>query len=118
MAYVSCQGACCPGNALTFRSPLRIIGLMQDKNGLFYYPFPANRRVRTYVREMEGEIHFRLCNDDDPELWDAHGWIPHSAIAQAAAIYRGGRFDPRQAYDLTLARLLLDETRLEDRSSP
>jgi len=91
---------------------------MQDKNGLFYYPFPANRRVRAYVREMEGEIHFRLCNDDDPELWDAHGWIPHSAIAQAAAIYRGGRFDPRQAYDLTLARLLLDETRLEDRSSP
>ncbi len=82
---------------------------MKDSRGLFYYPFPTNHRLRCYVHDTGGEIHFRLYNDDDPELWKAHGWVPHSAIVQAAAIYQGRPFDPRRAYDLPLARQLLAE---------
>jgi hypothetical protein len=82
---------------------------MHDHYGLYYYPSAGNRRVRMYVREEGGEVFFRLWNADDPKLWEDHGWVPHGAIRQAAAIYAGKDFDPLQAYDLELARALLAE---------
>jgi hypothetical protein len=82
---------------------------MQDDNGLYYYPFPLNRRVRTYVREVDGAIEFRLWNQDDPKLWDEHGWVPYDAIKAAMQIYEGEQFNPTDAYDLNLARALIKE---------
>jgi len=76
---------------------------MQDDRGVYYYPFPRNKRVRMYVRKREGEIEFRLWNQDDPEMWPSHGWVPYGAIQKAQAMYRGGPFNPGQAYDLILA---------------
>ena len=58
---------------------------MKDAKGLYYYPFPQNKRVRMYVREVEGTVGFRLWNQDDPELWVQHGWVSHEAIQQASA---------------------------------
>lgn len=84
---------------------------MKDKNGLYYYPFPRNKKVRMYVRTMGDEIEFRLWNQDDPGLWMEHGWVPHTAIDQAKAIYKGGPFDPNKAYDLTLAKALIEDIR-------
>jgi hypothetical protein len=84
---------------------------MKDKRGLYYYPFPQNKRVRMYVRETGIDIEFRLWNQDDPGLWKSHSWIPYDAIQQATAIYKGGSFDPNQAYDLELAKALLRENR-------
>lgn len=82
---------------------------MKDKNGLYYHPNPQNKRVRMYVRRGEDDIEFRLWNQDDPMLWSEHGWVPHSAILQARAIYTGDKFDPGQAYDRRLAEALLAE---------
>ena len=82
---------------------------MQDDNGLYYNPFPLNRRVRTYVRQNEGRIEFRLWNQDDPKLWDEHGWVPYEAIKAAKNMYNGGQFKPEDAYDLNLARALIKE---------
>jgi len=84
---------------------------MKDKRGLYYYPFPLNKRVRMYVREVEGAICFRLWNADDPELWKEHGWVPHGAIKQAAVLSRSKprAFDPNQAYDLDVAEMLLKQ---------
>ena len=84
---------------------------MRDKRGLYYYPFPQNKRVRMYVREAGIDIEFRLWNQDDAELWKTHGWIPYDAVKQATGIYKGGRFDPNQAYDLEVAKALLKESR-------
>lgn len=80
---------------------------MKDDNGLFYYPFPQNKRVRMYVDQIEGDICFRLWNQDDPEMWEDHGWVPHAAVKQAAEMYSGDKFNPSQAYDLDVARELL-----------
>ncbi len=82
---------------------------MKDDQGLYYYPFPQNKRVRMYVRPGEDEIEFRLWNQDVPQLWAEHGWVPFSAIKQATTMYRGGAFDPNVAYDLAMARALIDE---------
>ena len=82
---------------------------MKDDRGVYYYPFPQNKRVRMYVRQGTQGIDFRLWNQDDPQLWTEHGWLPHEAIVAASAIYRKKGFDPDQAYDLTLARALLAE---------
>ena len=82
---------------------------MKDDRGLYYYPNPANKQVRTYVRRVEGAIWFRLWNAQDPDLWEAHGWIPWEAIQKAAALYEGKTFDPRQAYDIELAKALLED---------
>jgi len=87
---------------------------MKDDKGLFYYPFPDNRRARMYVREAEGAIWFRLWNADDPKIWEEHGWVPYGAIQQAIAVYKGGGFDPRRAYDINVAEMLLKEIRAED----
>ncbi len=82
---------------------------MKDKRGLYYYPNPGNKRIRTYVKEEAGEIWFRLFNADDPGLWEAHGWVPYGAIRKAAEGYAGTGFDPGQAYDPVLARALIAE---------
>ncbi len=82
---------------------------MKDELGLYYYPFPDNKRVRMYVRQGSDTIWFRLWNQDDPKLWDEHGWVPYDAIEQAEAIYTGKGFDPRQAYDPDIARAVIEE---------
>ncbi|MDY6838511.1 MAG: hypothetical protein SWH78_11100 [Thermodesulfobacteriota bacterium] len=82
---------------------------MKDDRGLYYYPFPQNKRVRMYVREIEGNILFRLWNTDDPALWDEHGWVPYDAIKQAAAMHNHKKFDPNQAYDINVAKMLLKD---------
>jgi hypothetical protein len=82
---------------------------MKDERGVYYYPFPQNKRVRTYVREADGAIWFRLWNEDDRELWNAHGWVPYGAIKEAMAMFGSGGFDPTQAYDLQVARMVLEE---------
>ena len=84
---------------------------MKDKLGLYYYPFPGNRKVRMYVRPGGDEPEFRLWNQDDPEMWQSHGWVPYSAIIQARAMYKGGPFNPDKAYDLAAAKALIEEER-------
>jgi len=81
---------------------------MQDERGIYYYPFPQNKKVRMYVRDDGETVCFRLWNSDDPELWAQHGWIPYEAVKQATAMYeRKNAFDPSVAYDLQIARALL-----------
>lgn len=83
---------------------------MKDKRGRYYYPFPRNKRVRMYVKEEAGGIFFRMWNTDDPQLWLDHGWVPYEAITKAAAMYDNrNRFDPDQAYDIDVARSVLEE---------
>lgn len=82
---------------------------MKDRLGIYYYPFLQNKRVRMYVRAHAGEIEFRLWNQDDPQMWEEHGWVSHAAIEQAKSMYTGGAFDPNRAYDLSLAQALLKE---------
>ena len=82
---------------------------MKDQRGLYYYPFPQNKRVRMYVRAVADETEFRLWNQDDPQMWEAHGWVPYSAIVQAKEMYKGGAFDPDKAYDIAAAEALLKE---------
>jgi hypothetical protein len=80
---------------------------MKDERGLYYYPNPANRRVRMYVKQEAGAICFRLWNADDAQLWEQHGWLSYEAIQQAVAMYTGKNFDPRRAYDIELAKALI-----------
>jgi len=82
---------------------------MKDDKGLYYYPFPLNKCVRMYVREMGGEIAFRMWNADDPQLWEEHGWVPYDAIKQAQKMYEVKDFDPKQAYDIQIAQALIKE---------
>ena len=82
---------------------------MKDKRGLYYYPNVTNKRIRTYVKKADGQIWFRLYNADDPQLWEAHGWVPYDAIQKAVTQYSGKQFDPTQAYDIDLARALIAE---------
>lgn len=82
---------------------------MKDEKGLYYYPFPHNKCIRTYVRQAEGTIWFRLWNSDVPEVWVEHGWVPYGAIKQASAMFKSNDFDPNQAYDIVLAQALLKE---------
>ncbi|MCF8082709.1 MAG: hypothetical protein K9M96_06425 [Deltaproteobacteria bacterium] len=83
---------------------------MKDERGIYYYPFPQNKKVRMYVRESDGTICFRLWNSDDPELWSQHGWLPYEAVQQASAMYeQKNDFNPKQAYDLEIARAALKD---------
>ena len=82
---------------------------MEDKRGLYYYPFPSNKRVRMYVRAGSDEPEFRMWNQDDAQMWEDHGWVPYSAIRQAMNMYEGGAFDPKVAYDLETANALIGE---------
>lgn len=80
---------------------------MKDERGLYYFPFPQNRRVKMYVRRVAEDIEFRLWNADEPALWDEHGWVPHGAVLAASKMYTGREFDPKTAYDRHLAEALL-----------
>jgi hypothetical protein len=80
---------------------------MKDDKGLYYHPFPQNKRVRMYVRQDEGMIWFRLWNADDPEMWEEHGWVPYGAVQQATAMSESKNFDPGRAYDIEVAKMLL-----------
>ncbi|MGD8837232.1 MAG: hypothetical protein PVJ84_01655 [Desulfobacteraceae bacterium] len=82
---------------------------MKDERGLYYYPFPGNKRVRMYVRQPADEPEFRMWNQDDSQMWDQHGWVPYSAIVQAKSLYKGGPFDPDRAYDPEAAKALIAE---------
>ena len=82
---------------------------MRDSRGIYYYPFPQNKRVRMYVRPADEEVEFRLWNQDDPQMWQLHDWVPYTAIEKAKAMYRGGSFDPNQAYDLILAKAAISD---------
>ncbi len=82
---------------------------MKDERGMYYYPFPQNKQTRMYVRELDGNIWFRLWNADDPDLWEKHGWVPYGAIKKAAGMYRSNKFDPNQAYDIEIAKTLIKE---------
>lgn len=83
---------------------------MKDKIGIYYYPFPETKRVRMYVREKDGDVEFRMRNDDDPTIWSDHGWVPHGAIQQAKVLYENrGPFDPNRAYDIQVANALLQD---------
>ncbi len=82
---------------------------MKDDKGLYYYPFPSNKRVRMYVQETEGAVCFRLWDADDSVLWIDHGWVPYEAIVKAASMYEGKSFNPTQAYDIKLATALIQE---------
>ena len=82
---------------------------MKDENGLYYYPFPQNKRARMYVRQDQGTIWFRLWNADDPQMWAEHDWVPYGAIKQAATISTSKSFDANRAYDIEAAKALLRE---------
>lgn len=82
---------------------------MKDDKGLYYYPFPSNHRVRMYVCESVDGVSFRLWSQDDPKLWEDHKWLPYEAVRQAAAMYKSGGFNPNEAYDIRVARALLEE---------
>jgi hypothetical protein len=82
-------------------------GGMKDDRGLYYYPNPLQKKFRMYVKEMHGEICFRMWNSEDPELWKTHGWVPYGAIREAAELYDGKTIDPKQAYDIEVARALM-----------
>ncbi|MBS3758725.1 MAG: hypothetical protein KGY61_08670 [Desulfobacterales bacterium] len=82
---------------------------MKDDKGIYYYPFPDNKRVRMYVKREDDTLYFRLWNADDPELWQAHGWVPYEAIEEAKKMYDGNQFNPAQAYDLDIANAVLKE---------
>jgi len=82
---------------------------MKDDMGLYYHPFPQNKRVRMYVQETGNDILFRMWNQDDPQLWEEHGWVPYSAITEAAEMYDKKNFDPVRAYDIDVAREVLSE---------
>lgn len=84
---------------------------MKDNRGLYYYPFPQNKRVRMYVCLTGGGVSFRMWSADDPTLWDQHGWVPFDAIEAAQAVYSGKGLDPKRAYDLALAQSLIEENR-------
>lgn len=80
---------------------------MQDERGLYYYPNPAQRATRMYVRLNDGAIEFRLYNSQAPEIWERHGWLPLEVVKQAAALYQGEK-DPTSLYDEKVARNLLE----------
>ena len=76
---------------------------MKDSRGVFYYPVPLNKKVKMYVREVDGVIEFRLHNDDDPKLYEEHGWITYEAARLASEMYKGGGMNPLKLYDLDAA---------------
>jgi hypothetical protein len=84
---------------------------MKDNQGLYYYPYPQSKGVRMYVRRFGDNIEFRMWKRDDPNLWEEHGWISHEAIVQAAKRFEKKAFNPNQAYDVEVAKALLDENR-------
>ena len=68
-----------------------------------------------YVKLLDDDIAFRLWDDENKAMWDDHGWVPWSALSQAAAMYaetREGAAPPMHLYDMDIAiRLLKDAVR-------
>jgi hypothetical protein len=87
---------------------------MQDDKGVYYYPYPDNKKTRMYIKKSDGVIWFRLWNNEIPELWDEHGWVPYDVILKASSMYKkgAGKFDPCRAYDIEVAKSLLQEKRV------
>lgn len=82
---------------------------MKDERGVYYYPYPQNKRIRMYVSDQDEGICFRLWSRDDPELWMEHGWVAYEAIQQASKMVDKNKFDPDHAYDINAARELLKD---------
>ena len=84
---------------------------MKDQRGVYYFPYPNNKSVRMYVQESNGDIEFRLWNDKDPQLWEGHGWAPFSVLQEAFKMYESvkSEFNPKTAYDINVAKALLNE---------
>ncbi len=68
-----------------------------------------------YVRLGSDDVEFRMWDSNDKSLWEEHGWVPWTAIQQAAELYKKeGRkgAPPIHLYDIEIAiRLLKDEFR-------
>ena len=59
---------------------------MKDKNGLYYYPFPNNKKVRMYVSKRNDDVCFRLWNQDE-QGWTKHVLqTPFQSVVGAAAV--------------------------------
>lgn len=84
---------------------------MQDAKGIYYHPFPQNKRVRMYVKREDGQYWFRMHNADDDKLWEEHGWVPWGALQKAMAMddRENKAFDPKKAYDIEVAKMLVKE---------
>ncbi|MFW5735105.1 MAG: hypothetical protein ACOCWR_08605 [Oceanidesulfovibrio sp.] len=83
---------------------------MHDDKGHYYYPNPADKTVRMYVREnpdAPGEVEFRLHSAQNPEIWERHPWLSRDVAAQAAKMYDKPDRDPLALYDQGVARALL-----------
>ncbi len=72
-----------------------------------------NKNLRMYVRLGKEDVEFRMWDSMDISLWNEHGWVPWTAIQQAAELYKkDGRkgSPPLHLYDVEIAiRLLKDE---------
>ena len=95
---------------------------MKDEKGLYYHPIVGNFDLRMYVRLTDKEVEFRPWHRNDPAMWDEHGWVPYSAVIEAAALHeregREGRF-PAHLYDIEVAiRLLKDAIQDEIANGP
>jgi hypothetical protein len=84
---------------------------MKDDRGLYYYPNPQSKGLKMYVRRFGDDIEFRLWSRDEPNLWEEHGWISHEAVVLAAKRFEKKAFNPNQAYDIAVAKALLNEKR-------
>lgn len=84
---------------------------MKDKNGLYYYPNPADTSTRVYVQQGPSGPQFRLWRQDMPEVWEKHGWLDMQVIEAAAAMYResGKGTDPMLLYDSAVALALIKQ---------
>lgn len=84
---------------------------MRDEHGSYYYPNPVDVKSRVYVRQGLVDIEFRLWHADHPQVWEKHGWLSRTTLAEAAAVYRerGSGADPLLLYDVSVARALLKE---------
>ena len=86
---------------------------MKDNLGIYYYPILQNKNLRMYVRLGQDDIEFRLWDSNDQNLWEEHGWVPWTAIQQAAELYEKEKrhgTPPTHLYDIEIAiRLLKDE---------
>lgn len=85
---------------------------MKDQNGIYYYPDPADKKTRVYVRKGPAGPEFRLWRSERPEVWEKHGWMPHQVIEAAAAMYRQSgdqKSNPLLLYDLNVAQALIKQ---------
>ena len=89
---------------------------MKIPDGPFYYPNPANKKERMYVREDEdGQIEFRLWHQDHPRIWAEHGWLDLGIIKKALSLYKG-KDNPLKLYDLEVAKAVLRDWKNKQRS--